>query len=181
MDYQEAKELADRRQADLAPYCERIEIAGSVRRLKQTDIKDVEIVCVAKTEAIKDMFGIETGKVSLIENIFPELLKSWSAITLRNGTKWKTCVFPGGGKLDLFIVTTDTWGTNLAIKTGPADYSKWLVTKKREGGAFPSHANFSGNGGFEIVVHGKVMPMQEEIDFFNFLGIPMLEPKDRKI
>jgi len=70
MYYQEAKELADRRQADLAPYCDRIEIAGSVRRLKQTDIKDVEIVCVAKTEAIKDMFGIETGKVSLIENVF---------------------------------------------------------------------------------------------------------------
>jgi len=43
-----AQELAHGIRNQLAAHCERIEIAGSIRRRKADDIKDVEIVCIPK-------------------------------------------------------------------------------------------------------------------------------------
>ena len=40
----------------LQPFCEKINIAGSVRR-KKPEVKDIEIVCVPKQETQYDMFG----------------------------------------------------------------------------------------------------------------------------
>ncbi len=139
MNLEEAQQLANRIHADLTPFTVRAEIAGSVRRRKQDDIKDVEIVCIAKTQPLTDMFGIQTGTVSLLESAFHALLKHWNAWTIKAGEKYKQVLFPGGQKLDLFIVTPETWGYQFAIRTGPADYSHWLVTPRRYGGAMPSY------------------------------------------
>ena len=43
MEYNKALEIAEKTKAQLAPYCERIEIAGSIRR-KKPDVGDIEIV-----------------------------------------------------------------------------------------------------------------------------------------
>ena len=40
----------------LEPYCERIQIAGSVRR-KKPYVKDIELLCVSKVTSSPDMFG----------------------------------------------------------------------------------------------------------------------------
>ena len=56
MEYQRAKQAADYLLKQLKPHCEKIEIAGSIRRLKQTGIKDVELVAIPKTEK-SGLFG----------------------------------------------------------------------------------------------------------------------------
>lgn len=43
MKLEQALEIAEKVKALLAPHCERIEIAGSIRR-KKPDVKDIEIV-----------------------------------------------------------------------------------------------------------------------------------------
>ena len=43
----EALPIAEKLKAELAPFCSRIEIAGSIRR-KKPEVKDIEIVCVLK-------------------------------------------------------------------------------------------------------------------------------------
>jgi DNA polymerase/3'-5' exonuclease PolX len=167
----------------LSPFCERIEYAGSVLRHKQEGINDIEIVCIPKIRMEKDLFGEEIKAASLLQEAIPGILFNWGVSKIiRNGPKWKTFIIPHGEgvKIDLFIVTAKTWGTNFAIRTGPSDYSKWLVTEKREGGAFPGHAKFNGSG-FEISVGGTVLPMYEEKDFFNFLQIQMPEPCSRSV
>ena len=47
MTLERAKEIAEKVVSQLSPYCERIEIAGSVRREKPFP-KDVEIVCIPR-------------------------------------------------------------------------------------------------------------------------------------
>ena len=44
--------------------------------------------------------------------------------------------------LDLFVATRETWGYILALRTGPAEFSKRLVTLKSAGGCCPSHLKF---------------------------------------
>lgn len=186
MNYQQALPWAENIKETLSQYCERIEIAGSVRRKKQADIKDIEIVCVPKVQLVTDLFGEETGSTSLLQEAFPSLCRSWHVQhVVRNGPSWKTffiydqSVSDEGVKVDLFIVTRETWGTQFTLKTGPAEYSKWIVTEKRFGGAMPGHAKFTGS--FNIEIHGEPVPMYEEKDFFEFLSLPFVEPWERKI
>jgi hypothetical protein len=64
------------------------------------------------------------------------------------------------------------------LRTGPADYSHWLVTNKRFGGALPGVAQVKGG---RVLVHGKPIATPEEEDFFAFLEIPMPHPRDRAL
>jgi hypothetical protein len=57
MNYDAALAIAERLKADLAPYCTRIEIAGSVRR-QRPQVKDVEI-CAIPLQEPSDLFGAE--------------------------------------------------------------------------------------------------------------------------
>ncbi len=49
MKLDKALEIAERTKKLLAPYCERIEIAGSIRR-KKPEVKDIELVAIPKLE-----------------------------------------------------------------------------------------------------------------------------------
>lgn len=186
MDYPQALQWATNIKEILSKFCDRIEIAGSIRRQKQTGIKDIEIVCIPKTQIVTDLFGANAGTTSLLQEAIPALFKAWTVTKIiRNGPAWKTFfipdeqISPDGVKVDLFIVTAETWGTQFALKTGPAEYSKWLVTEKRFGGAMPGHAKYTG--GFNIEIHGNPVPMYEEQDFFKFINIPMPAPSERKM
>jgi DNA polymerase/3'-5' exonuclease PolX len=65
--YNDAKRLADCLVKAIAPYCERIEIAGSVRR-KKADVKDIEIVAIPRWEERPDMSSLfaEPQRVNLL-------------------------------------------------------------------------------------------------------------------
>lgn len=177
MNLEEAQFLANRILSDVTPFTVRAEIAGSVRRQKPDDIKDVEIVCVAKTQPLIDMFGTQTGELSLLESAFHGLLQHWNAWAIKNGPKYKQILFPGGQKLDLFIVTLETWGYQFAIRTGPADYSHWLVTPRRMSGGLPSYLTVKD----ARLWHGeKLLDTSTEDLFFQALEIPMPSPRERK-
>lgn len=45
MKLEQALPIAERIKSELAPYCSRIEIAGSIRRERQI-VNDIEIVCI---------------------------------------------------------------------------------------------------------------------------------------
>ncbi len=47
MQLDKALEIAEKTKELLAPYCERIEIAGSIRR-KKPEVKDIELVAIPK-------------------------------------------------------------------------------------------------------------------------------------
>lgn len=183
----------------------RIEPAGSVRRHKDL-VHDLEIVVMPKDELVPPQFGKKYVRQTLLDEAVERLIQKGELKLVKGGPKYKQlsieCLLTSFGIpvpinkfcLDLFIVTPPAqWGIIFTIRTGPGsvqdNFSRWIVTQKKYGGALPD--------GYRIK-HGAIwlesqldskgepkrgeisnFPMPEEQDFFNFLELDWIEPKDR--
>jgi len=176
MKHDEAKAIAEKWMRYLSPACERIEIAGSIRRGK-AEPKDIEIVCQPKIVGEPDMFGQPT-EINLLEMFFEtSLFKVTAAHFVKNGPRYKQLALVETIHLDLFIVLPPAqWGVQFLIRTGPADFSHWCVTQKRIGGGLPSYLKVKDGA----LWHGsKKLNTPEEADFFKVIGMEYVEPKAR--
>ena len=128
----QAQGLADRIVAELAPSCERVEVAGSIRRL-QSLVGDVELVAVPRYSL--NLLGQPDR--SLLWDAVDELVRV-GRLTRGNawGPRLRRCGVPGleGLNLELHAVTAETWGVLLAINTGSTDFNRRLVVPRRFGG-----------------------------------------------
>lgn len=171
---EEAEALAEHYKHQLEFVCERIEIAGSVRRQKP-EVHDIELVAIPKLEASKDMFGQQTGTVNLLDIYCDDF-----CTMVKNGHRYKQIKTPGIN-IDLFIVLPPAqWGVIFTLRTGPAEFSHRIVTAKKFGGNLPSNCQVKDGGVYKTDEPIQFITMPEEIDFLNFLGLGWIEPKDRK-
>lgn len=154
----------------IAPACERLLIAGSLRRRKAF-IGDLEFVVIPRTTPEVDMFGQEVGHHSLLDDRLSELAVVYS----KNGPKYRQFAW-AGMTCDLFICSPATWAVNATLRTGCAEFSHWLVTEKRQGGARPAHLTLK-----DAVLHevGRPLDLREERDLFAALEIDWVEPEER--
>jgi len=175
--YKLARDLAD----DLAPACERIEIAGGLRRRKP-DVHDLELVAIPKAfPVVLNLLGEVTEDYFPLNDYLADLVELGKlAPGDKNGRRFKQFkVLPSGIYLDLFIVLPPAqWGVIKAIRTGPAHYSHWLVTRKDRGGALPNHLRVK-DGAIRPLYDDLVIETPTEESFFEALGIPMPDPVDR--
>lgn len=181
MERSKALDIAQSYLREFLPSCERIEIAGSIRRGKQ-DVHDIELVAIPKPFSAADLFGQPIASLNaltaMIDIGFLDMLPGRDYKVIKGGPKYKQLELPEGINLDLFIVTPPAqWGVLFAIRTGPADFSQWCVTPRRKGGCMPLCAE-QKNGC--VYVNGAPIPMPDEIDYLNFLGLGWISPKDRK-
>lgn len=174
MKLEKARTIAEEFIEMLSPRCECIEIAGSIRRRKP-EVKDIELVAIPKVREERDLFGELLDTISELDEF------DWSSYgeIIKNGSKYKQIrTFPLIN-LDLFIVLPPAqWGVIFAIRTGPADYSRWLVTQQRYGGAMP--AGYFVQEGQLWGPHG-IIPTPEESDFFAEIGLICPLPWDRSM
>lgn len=156
----------------LQPYCERILIAGSLRRQK-SEVGDIELVVIPKIEPITDMFGESIGGQgrSLLEKALADLGIAFD----KNGAKFKQFAW-GGMPIDLFIASPDTWACIATIRTGSADFTHWLVTPRRSGGGCPSHLHFKDG---RLMNGGQPITVPDERDLFAALDQRWIAPVDR--
>lgn len=172
----------------LRPGCERIEIAGSIRRGK-AEPKDIELIAIPRrTDKMQeiDIWGQPVGDPVCCDHLYnavQKLVNSGGAWTFdnilkRNGPKYKRLRhWAGTGTCcDLFIVTPETWGAQFVIRTGPADFSHTLVTralrlgmKQEDGRLWRTHRD-----GTKTVIETP-----EERDYFKALGLEWIEPEMR--
>lgn len=175
--YKLARDLADA----LAPACEVIEIAGGLRRRKP-DVHDLELVAIPKSfPIVLNLLGEPTEQYRPLDDYLTDLVKLGRlAPASKNGPRYKQFkVLPSGIFLDLFIVLPPAqWGVIYAIRTGPAHYSHWLVTRQDRGGALPNHLRMK-DGAIRPLYDDLVIETPTEESFFEALGIPMPEPADR--
>ena len=160
---------------ELAPHCERIQIAGSIRRMAP-DVGDIEIVCIPKTITVavqQDMFG-ESHDVG-VQHRSPEFVRvvdRWPTVKGKATGRYTQRMLPEGIKLDLFTAHRDNWGLILAIRTGSAAYSHKVLA-----------ATWSrlGYQSIEGMLHkgGNPVPVREERYLFDLLGIPFTSPANR--
>lgn len=166
--YHEAMEKANPIVAGIKPYCERVEIAGSLRRKCET-VGDIEIVCIPRQEQVIDMFGLVAGQRSALDGI------AWPWTLIRGGDKYKQYDI-GACNLDLFITTPQQWGVIFTLRTGSAEFSHKLVTKRQQGGLCPAYLSFRDG---RIWNNGQAIDTPEERDVFEALGLAWIEPEER--
>jgi DNA polymerase/3'-5' exonuclease PolX len=169
MIYAQAKAIADGMVERLSGYCDRIEVAGSVRR-KKPEVHDIEIVAIPKAIDEPNMFDA-VGKREFPSDLFLPYRM------IKNGSRYKQMELPEGINLDLFIVLPPAQlGVILTIRTGPADFSHKIVTSKSFGGYLPGDCKVHDGG---VYRGGELIPMPEETDFLDFVGLGWIEPEKR--
>lgn len=112
----------------LQPYCEKIHIAGSIRR-KKPEVKDIEICLLPNlgfTES-GDLFGNSIRKIE-INPIFKEIVNTLGIIEKGNvNGKYMKIVLPQGINLDLFMPEQDDYFRQLIVRTGSSEYSHKII------------------------------------------------------
>lgn len=166
--YRDALATAQALETSLAFVCERTLIAGSLRRQKP-EVGDLELVVQPKIEPILDMFGQVCGQQSLLDECLRTL--GITAFT-KNGERYKQFEWEGM-PVDLFVATPETWGCVATIRTGSADFTRWLVTKKRQGGACPEMYQFKEG---RIWFGAQAQDTHDERQVFDLLEIAWVEP-----
>ena len=123
-----AARLADAIAAALAPACERVAVAGGVRRQRPT-VGDLDLVVVKRRSV--DLLGQPDGSPA------DDLLTRWVAdgrATARAGCKpgWRHATFSPFKfpevRVELYAAEPDAWGLYLAARTGPAPQLRTPVT-----------------------------------------------------
>ena len=168
-----AQGLADRVVRDLTPATARIAIAGSIRRRKPI-VGDIEIV--AEPIQVRDMFGdprggpdLEAIRNAIRRKISEQISGRMRLLTVRNPYGML------GVKLEVFLTHPPSqWGSILAIRTGPASFSKWCMTRLRRRGL----RHIAGH--VEREHDGVLVPTPEEEDFFRACGMEWVEPWKRR-
>jgi DNA polymerase/3'-5' exonuclease PolX len=169
----EALDIAREFQKKIQPACQRIEIAGSLRRAKPF-VGDIELVILPWFEAERDLFGNLVRQLSHLDYTLEILKPNY----IKCGDRFKQ-IDLGPIVCDLWIqLRPETWGVNFTLRTGSADFSHWLVTKRKAGGGCPSHLQIED--GLLKTESGQVIPTLEEGDFFEALGVRWLPPTERE-
>jgi DNA polymerase/3'-5' exonuclease PolX len=191
MKYADALRIAESLVERFRPACERIEIKGSVSRMK-SEPRDIEILAIPLWTIVpkaKLEFGKPVPKVykSQLDLLIDEMANTDICYLKANGEKYKKLwMIHESIQVDLFLVTPPAeWGVQSVIRTGPADFSHWMVTRKSSGGALPNEYIVANGAVGHRVRTDKgdgrmgIIPMPEEIDFFKICGLEWVEPSQR--
>ena len=175
--------VAESLRAALAPGCERIEIAGSLRRRKAT-VGDVELLyiprhgeTVAPGEMLSAPCDLSSLAIAELETAgrLARRLKTTGAETFGERNKLMLDV-PSGIPVDLFATDAASWFNYLVCRTGGAESNVQIAGRAKARGY---RWNPYGEG-FTRLSDGEVFAMASEADVFAFVGLPYREPWERE-
>ena len=158
MNLKEAQQIAEKVREVLLPYCDRIQIAGSIRRARPT-VHDIDIVLIENPEAAL---------------IISSALASIGVIKL-NGSKIKRLHYHKANiDIDIYFATPTTWPTLLLIRTGSKESNIRLATRAKRMG-WQLKAN--GDGLFNE--NGERVAGDTEESIYRALGVSYQMPNER--
>lgn len=165
-----AQRCAERLVEWLSPNCERIAIAGSVRRRK-ADPSDIDLVAIPRRMEDRDMFGAVTSRRNA----------AWMAIDARASADQWTILRAGadmvswtakGVQVDIWWTEPHLWGTTLLCKTGSKEHNIWLAQY-----AISRGAKWHVSAGLYQANH-RVSDTEEAI--YQALGLEFIPPERRE-
>ena len=148
----------------LSPYCDRIQVAGSIRRRRPFP-RDIDIVCIPSNQgqfitALRALGPFKIGGAAIIR-----------------------VAMPTGVELDVYIAEAKTWATLLLIRTGSAGHNIRLCSKAKQlrmklhaDGSGLFQLNAPGSDGEEVRIAGDT-----EQSIFAALGLPYIQPEQREV
>lgn len=167
MTFSTAVELAEELLTALDSVTERIVVAGSIRR-HNPHPNDIELVCIPKSAPQYDLFQNVVGTDR--DPGFISFVNSLEKIKGEPTGKYTQRRFRGE-IVDIFMVTKENWGSQLVIRSGPADFSHNLMIAINKRG-------LEHRDGY-LWKDDKMIPVREEKELFDILGFPYLEPWER--
>lgn len=163
MKYEEIKKIAEEIKSELSPLCKRVEIAGSIRRKKE-EPRDIEIVAIPDSRKFFELRNYleDSEKFFIWKGKFPGKYLRLQKI--------KEDVY-----IDLFLCIEETWGVIFVIRTGNAEFSRFLVTRARKIG-------YSVENG-RIYEANKIFPfiIESERKVFKILKMEWIPPEQRNL
>lgn len=169
--------------SELLPFCNRIEVAGSLRRGK-AQVGDVEVLYIPKYEKRRDGLDMFAWvDVDLATEALVGMLAS-GVIGYRpniNGNfTWGPCNklaihMPSGIPIDFFSTDERCWFTALVIRTGGLATNLALTT-----GAQRLGRKLHAYGAGVEMPNGETVRAESERQVFLMCGVDYKEPKDRK-
>lgn len=183
----DAQKLAAELTALLSPFCERLEVVGSIRRERPT-IGDIELLAVPRLTDRTDMFGLPSGQDT--DELEVECRRLIGLGVLLNrpdkngrpafGHRYKR-LRCGDVGLDLFSALPPAeFGVLQVIRTGSADFSHRLVTPVEQGGWMP-RGMVCRDGCLWDLSTGAAFPTPRESDVFAAIGQDYVEPAKREV
>jgi len=187
----QAETIAERIRTELAPWCARIDIAGSVRR-RRPWCSDVDIVLLPREGARRE---IEQRAAS---NPQTQVLKQGPQIVqllLGNGVQ-VDLYFAVAAVHDLAGYTPGNYGMRLLAMTGSREHNVWLAAEaKRRGYHFAPYRGLMRGGHYAITkpsganlakereeyIGGEVWRGEEELEILRPLGLGWIPPEAREI
>lgn len=180
----EASEIAEDLVALLLPSCERLEVCGSIRRQAPT-VGDIDIVAIPRGEPIEDMFGETSALADVLSHTLNELCGQQVIRQARRadgavqgwGPRLKHAVYQGL-KVQVQSVDPECLGMWMVVRTGPEQFSKWIVTARSAGGGRPP--GIEVRDGFRLYRHGGLVTNPDEQSVFDTYGLAYIPATDRE-
>ena len=173
----------------LEPFCNKIHIAGSVRR-ERPFCNDIEIVCEPKPHFMNDFNShlVHDDNFGAMVHKLGKVLKG----DYQGKYMQLECTLEHEYYIvDIFMPNAIDYYRIFAIRTGSNDYSKRIASAWVRNGWCGSDAGMRKIKDCEQNKHGKwicknlqgdLPPVwQSEQEFFNWLHLPYLEPKHREV
>lgn len=165
LDLQTATEKAAKLVENLAPFCARIAVAGSIRR-RRPHVGDIDLVI----EPI-------AGKRRYIR----DRCLSWKPQVLQDGDQ-NLLFIVKGIQIDIFFsdepgkdlfAEPSNYGSLLVCRTGSMQFNVWLAARAKR--MFLHWNPYRG-----VVQKGKIIASQTEADVFKALGLDFIKPEERE-
>lgn len=181
-----ARQKADEIVSRLRPYCERIDVAGSIRRQNPV-VRDIEIVCQPSVVNVTDLFGyvIETKPN---DSFVSEIVKL-GTITKGSPTgRYVQVQLEHEINLDLFIPEVSDYVRQLVIRTGSAEFSKKVAKQWSQMGWCGTQNGLRlkkecvhDEHKWNCVVSNPTLPPKwsSEQEFFEWLNMEYVLPEQR--
>lgn len=193
-----ADEIAER----LAPFCDRVCVAGSIRR-RSAVVHDVELVVIPSRRQrwvpLFDDIDVRPPAPPVDElDEYLNDLEHRADIRKRRDRRGRLFWGPSDKRilwrygaasdawipLDIFGAIEPTFGAKLALRTGPFEFSKRLVTPRAKGGLMPDDLEFRRGGlyRFDTSTNARFrtfVPTPDEETLFRELGLPYVAPEHR--
>ena len=151
---EQALKLSQEIVEQILPYCDRVEVAGSIRR-KKSEVRDVDIVLIPKP--------------LLWHRIIATLQRAMDAKLLKRGDSIAQLAM-NAVNVDLYVANEQTWEALLLIRTGSAEHNIKLSQIALRKGMKLTHRGLTKGG--------KVIASTER-EIFWALDLPYVEPELR--
>jgi len=169
MDYQTARDIAEKVVFNLRPYVEKICICGSIRRHKP-EVGDIDIVCLPKTEPIKDLFGMVVDHKRM--DGFINTINAMEKVKGEPEGKYTQRLLDGV-KIEIAMASPDNYGNLVLIRTGNAEFSRMVMTHALRRG-------FNQRDGF-LYKKDQLISIPDEMTYFKTISLPYVQPENRNL